>query len=207
MTANVPDNPFGVMDVPDPYDTAVIQFANTAVLDGAPGDDNAIAWTGAHERDPHASLEGEWQSPWNGAADPTNPGDAAGKGKQSAGELKLLDGRVYLKFNWNGGVRKGLIEARREGAKRLVGKYINLSNPDITRPWIGLIVGTTASTAASPKAGRISAGNGKHSGLVSSQGSTGTGDISDAARTQRPQAASVAGRQAPAMGIGPPAQA
>jgi hypothetical protein len=53
---------------------------------------------------------------------------------------RIANDRVYLKFDWNDGVRKGLIEARREGARRLVGKYINLSAPEITRPWIGLIV-------------------------------------------------------------------
>jgi hypothetical protein len=35
--------------------------------------------------------------------------------------------------------RRGLIDARRDGA-RLVGKYINLTDPKIMRPWIGLIV-------------------------------------------------------------------
>jgi hypothetical protein len=42
-------------------------------------------------------------------------------------------------FDWDSGARKGLIDARREG-RRLVGKYLNLSSPAITRPWIGLIV-------------------------------------------------------------------
>lgn len=48
--------------------------------------------------------------------------------------------RVYLLFTWDDGARKGLIDAQREGSNRLVGKYINLSDPTITRPWIGLIV-------------------------------------------------------------------
>jgi hypothetical protein len=43
-------------------------------------------------------------------------------------------------FDWDSGARKGLIDARREGPQRLVGKYINLGNPAITRPWIGQIV-------------------------------------------------------------------
>ena len=37
-------------------------------------------------------------------------------------------------------MRRGLIDARREGANRLAGKYINLNNPEIVRPWTGLIV-------------------------------------------------------------------
>jgi len=54
--------------------------------------------------------------------------------------VKIADGRVYLYFDWDSGARKGMIDSRREGSQRLVGKYINLSNPAITRPWIGLIV-------------------------------------------------------------------
>ena len=38
------------------------------------------------------------------------------------------------------GKRRGLIDARREGPRRLVGKYINLNNPEITVPWVGLVV-------------------------------------------------------------------
>jgi hypothetical protein len=52
----------------------------------------------------------------------------------------MVGERVYLLFDWDHGARRGLIDARREDAKRLVGKYINLTNPAITRPWIGLIV-------------------------------------------------------------------
>ena len=140
MASNIVENPFGVMDVPDAFDADVAAYAETASLDGAAADNNAAAWAG---RDGHAAagtIEGAWQSRWRGAADPTIPGDAPDKWKQGAGEVSVANGRVYLKFEWNGGVRKGLIEARREGANRLVGKYINLTDPRITRPWIGLIV-------------------------------------------------------------------
>jgi hypothetical protein len=43
-------------------------------------------------------------------------------------------------FDWDSGARQGLIDARRDGPQRLVGKYINLGNSAITRPWIGLVV-------------------------------------------------------------------
>ena len=141
MTANVIENPFGVTDVPSPYDPEVVAFAEKATLDGASDDANATAWTSAQRRVVSPAIEGKWESRWNGGADPTIPGDSAAKWKQGAGELKLARDRVYLKFDWNGGVRKGLIEARRDGANRLIGKYVNLSNPEIMRPWIGLIVG------------------------------------------------------------------
>jgi hypothetical protein len=53
--------------------------------------------------------------------------------------MKAGGDRIYLLFDWEGGARRGLIDARREGT-RLVGKYINLTDPKVTRPWIGLIV-------------------------------------------------------------------
>jgi hypothetical protein len=54
--------------------------------------------------------------------------------------VRIAGERVYLYFDWDAGARKGMIDARREGPRRLVGKYINLGNPEIIRPWIGRIV-------------------------------------------------------------------
>ncbi len=133
-------NPFGVMDVLSPNDEAVTQFARTARLDGSSDDDNAAAWSAAHGGGERGAIEGNWSGRWNGGVDPTIPGDAADKWKQGRAEVRIADGRVYLYFDWDSGARKGLIDARREGPQRLVGKYINLTNPTITRPWIGLIV-------------------------------------------------------------------
>ena len=90
--------------------------------------------------DQRGTIEGEWSSRWNGAADPTIPGDAPDKWKQGRGEAKIVGDRVYLLFDWDSGKRRGLIDARREGPRRLVGKYINLNNPEITVPWVGLVV-------------------------------------------------------------------
>ena len=70
----------------------------------------------------------------------SHAGDTAKKWKQGRGEARISGDRVYLYFDWNSGARKGLIDAKREGPQRLVGKYINLTSPEITRPWIGLIV-------------------------------------------------------------------
>ena len=131
-------NPFGTMDVPDPNSREVVEFAATAMLDGGSHDANAAAWVSGSGR--HESIEGVWFSRWNGGADPTIAGDAPGRWKQGRSDVKTAGERVYLHFDWNGGVRRGLIDARREGAKRLVGKYINLTAPEIVRPWVGLIV-------------------------------------------------------------------
>jgi hypothetical protein len=133
-------NPFGVMDVPDPNDEEVTQFAGRATLEPSADDDNAITWSTADTTGQHDTIEGNWSSRWNGGADPTIPGDAPSKWKQGRAEARITGDRVYLLFDWDSGARKGLIDARREGPHRLVGKYINLSNPAITRPWIGRIV-------------------------------------------------------------------
>ena len=134
-------NPFGTMDVPGPHDEDVTKYAAGATLPGDPNDANAPQWQPpADAADP---LEGTWASRWKGGADPAIPGDAADKWKQGRAEIRVAGERVYLRFDWDGGRRHGLIEAQREGAHRLVGKYINLTTPEITRPWVGLIVDPT----------------------------------------------------------------
>jgi len=132
-------NPFDVMDVPNPNGQQVLEFAAVTNLAATPDDENAGAWTTPNERNQHDTLEGNWSSRWNGGADPTIPGDAKNKWKQGRAEARGAEGHVYILFDWNNGARRGLIDARRE-ATRLVGKYINLTDPKITSPWVGLIV-------------------------------------------------------------------
>ncbi len=133
-------NPFNVPDVPNPNDQEVLAFAAGAKLTGTADDENAEGWTTSGDRDRHDSIEGNWSSRWNGGADPTIPGDAENKWKQGRAEVRAAEDRVYVLFDWNNEARRGLIEARREGTARLVGKYINLTDPRITSPWVGLIV-------------------------------------------------------------------
>ena len=64
-------NPFDVMDVPNPNDQEVLEFAAGAKLAGTPDDENAKAWTEPSERDQYSTIEGNWSSRWNGGADPT----------------------------------------------------------------------------------------------------------------------------------------
>ena len=115
------------------------EFAASAKLAGTPDDVNAMAWTTSRRREQYGSIEGHWSSRWNGGADPTIPGDTANRWKQGQAEVKAESDRLFLLFDWDNGARRGLIDAHREGI-RLVGKYINLTDPTIARPWIGLIV-------------------------------------------------------------------
>ncbi|QQO18386.1 hypothetical protein JJB99_35950 [Bradyrhizobium diazoefficiens] len=131
-------NPFGTMDVPAPGDSEVMHYAITAALAGDVADSNATPWASIPAlSDP---LDGTWASRWNGGADPTIPGDTPETWKQGRAEVRVAGGRIYLRFDWDGGRRHGLIDAARESGNHLVGKYINLTNPAIMRPWIGLVV-------------------------------------------------------------------
>jgi hypothetical protein len=127
------------MDVPDPDNQEVLEFASRATLPGTSDDENAKAWVAPSDPDQHRAIEGNWFGRWNGGADPTIPGDAANKWKNGRAEVKTAGDRLFLLFDWDNGARRGLLDAHRDGA-RLVGKYINLTDPNITRPWIGLIV-------------------------------------------------------------------
>ena len=126
-------NPFGVMDVPDPNDFEVARFAATAAFGGF-SDANAEPWAAANKTEPHGTIEGNWSSRWNGGTDPTVPDDAPYKWKRGGAEARIIGERVYLLFDWDRGTRRGLIDAMRESSQRLVGKYVNLSNPAITQP-------------------------------------------------------------------------
>jgi hypothetical protein len=134
-------NPFGVMDVPGLSNhEEVAAYAAAALIDGSAVDQNAPAWSTAGAQDRHSGIEGLWSSRWNGGVDGAIPGDATDRWKQGRAEVRTAGEHVYLLFEWNHGKRRGLIEAKREDAQRLVGKYINLTDPAITRPWGGLIV-------------------------------------------------------------------
>ncbi|MGY8665888.1 hypothetical protein Q3C01_26530 [Bradyrhizobium sp. UFLA05-109] len=137
-TARIIRNPFGTMDVPDAADREVTDYAATVMLAGEADDSNAAQWASIPA--PSDPLDGAWASRWNGGADPTIPGDAPGKWKQGRAELRVAGNRIYLRFDWDDGRRHGLIDSARDGAHRLIGKYINLTDPGITRPWVGLVV-------------------------------------------------------------------
>jgi hypothetical protein len=132
-------NPFGVVDVPSPSSQEEIAaFAAAAMIDGSANDENAVAWSSVGDR--HGGIEGMWSSRWNGGVDTTILGDAKDKWKRGRAEVRTAGGRVYLLFDWDQGSRRGLIEAKHEDARRLIGKYINLTDPAIMRPWGGVIV-------------------------------------------------------------------
>jgi hypothetical protein len=143
MTASDPRqvrNPFGVIDAPDPDGHDIVEFAVRVELSAGFDDPNALPWAGSHGDEQHPSIEGRWSSRWNGGADPTLSGDTADIWKQGKGEVRAAGDRVYALFDWADGARQALLDARRDGPRRLIGRYVNLGDPTITSPWTGLII-------------------------------------------------------------------
>jgi hypothetical protein len=128
----MPRNPFGVEDVPQPDGDDVAALASSLILSGSDDDPNASSWSDIRCGD-QTSIRGRWSSRWRGEGLDWHVGH---------GELHVdgESGRVFVLFDWDDGAKRGLIEAHRQGPDRLVGKYLNLSAPRITRPWVGLIV-------------------------------------------------------------------
>lgn len=124
-------NPFGVADVPEPDANDVAAFASSMRLSGADDDQNASTWSDLRCCE-HRSIEGSWSSRWNLEGLDWHVGH---------GELHLDQdsNRVFILFDWED-AKRGLIEAHREGPNQLVGRYLNLTTPRITQPWVGLIV-------------------------------------------------------------------
>lgn len=126
-----PRNPFGVQDVPDPDGEDLVAFSEGVRLTGSAEDENAEVWGGRDDLGLIRSLEGNWSSRWN--ADGINWQDGRGR-------LEVKGDRVFILFHWDRATKQGLIEARGYGQDRLIGRYLNLSDPEITRPWVGLVV-------------------------------------------------------------------
>jgi len=127
-------NPFDIEDVPEPDGEDVKSFATTVQLCGSGDDPNAANWADVPGEE-HPSIEGRWSSRWNTHALDWRVGH---------GDLRFAQrrDRVFIVFDWDDGAKHGLIEARCDG-ERLVGRYLNLDVPAITRPWVGLIVDAT----------------------------------------------------------------
>jgi hypothetical protein len=130
-------NPFNVEDVPDPDGKDVKEFAEKVKLPGDARDPNAAQWAKKATAGKADSLEGQWSSRWNG-------GSAGNDWKSGTAEVKPVGNRVYILYKDDTG--SYLIDARREGKTRLVGRYHSLDAPTDSSPWVGVILGAAAAS-------------------------------------------------------------
>ena len=77
-------NPFGVADVPDPFDQTVSEFVDRARLEGAPTDVNAPAWCRSTPSGDEPLIDGEWSSHCEWRSDPTVPTTRPSSGNKGA---------------------------------------------------------------------------------------------------------------------------
>jgi len=124
-------NPFDVKDVLDPDDGDVREFAANARLSGDVEDANATKWADESTPGQPRSLEGEWHSRWKA--------NLAGKDWITGrATLKVVGDRVYILYKDQ--TDTCLIDARRDGKRQLIGRYVNLGNPALSTPWVGVVV-------------------------------------------------------------------
>jgi hypothetical protein len=99
------------MDVPEPNDREVREFAAGSPLSAMSDDENARPWAPPTDHSVDDTIEGNWAGRWNGGVDPTMSGDTEANWKDGRATVKVSSDRVYILFDWKGGARRGLIDA------------------------------------------------------------------------------------------------
>ena len=122
-------NPFGVKDVSDLNGEELNAFAAKVKLAGDDKDANA-AWAPGATAGMVACLDGEWSSRWN-------RGVAGNEWIYGTAKVKVIGDRVYILYKDE--TSNYLIDARRDGTRRLVGRYVDLRSGEGT-PWVGVVV-------------------------------------------------------------------
>ncbi|MBL8798779.1 MAG: DUF1963 domain-containing protein [Planctomycetia bacterium] len=128
----LPLNPFGIPDVPDPDGQDVQAFAAQVEL---PGDDDCMdtePWSLSRSADDPGTLDGDWESRWY-------HGPQAWNWEYGVALLQSVKDRIYVLFADER--RDYLIDLRRQGNDLLVGRYVNVGNPEDSGPWAGRIEG------------------------------------------------------------------
>jgi hypothetical protein len=124
-------NPFDVKDVPDPNGEDVKEFAAKVKLSGDGKDANAAEWAAKATAGKASSLDGEWSSRWNG-------GSSGNDWTSGTATVQTAGDRVYILYKDQTGTY--LIDARREGKRRLVGRYLKLDSATDASPWVDVVV-------------------------------------------------------------------
>ncbi len=124
-------NPFKVKDVPDPDGDDVKAFAAKVKLPADAKDANAAQWAEKATKGKANSLHGEWSSRWNG-------GSAGSDWSTGTAQVRVVKDRVYILYTDPTGTY--LIDARRAGKNRLVGRYVNTTADNDSSPWVGVLV-------------------------------------------------------------------
>jgi hypothetical protein len=127
-SARAERNPFGVADVENPLGEDIQKFAKGNWLSGGKNDRNAEQWVTSETGGKAGSLDGEWSGRWE-------------EGRGTA-KVKTVKDRVYVLYTDDVGRLRNhtwLLEAAKDG-KRLLGRWVQVGNPNDTGAFVGLIV-------------------------------------------------------------------
>jgi len=142
-------NPFGVRDVEDPVGQDIKEFAQGRRLPGGKNDRNASQWVTHETLGKPNSLEGEWSGRWE-------------QGSGTA-KIRVVNNRYYVLYTDHEGPLANytwLLEAVKDG-NHLFGRWVQISNPEDTGAYIGLIVdderidGAWISSVPGPATGEV----------------------------------------------------
>jgi len=125
-------NPFGVKDVGAIDYDEVRKFASTTFLSGAANDANAEKWADSNNRTGQlTTIEGVWESRWNGGA-------AGTEWRKGKARVKQVNDSYFIFYQDNS---RYLIEGKID-KDVFIGRYINLDSAGDAGPWVGKVINT-----------------------------------------------------------------
>ena len=124
-------NPFGYVDIINPFGSESVNFAEQVKLAGADDDANAEQWSTF--RSAETDISGPWNGRWNYETSPQ-------EWKAGRARVQIIKDRVFIGYYDDSGTY--LIEAKRTG-DRLIGSYQSVKPLGRSTPWVGRIVSPT----------------------------------------------------------------
>jgi hypothetical protein len=125
-------NPFGEPDVPYPAGPDVLAYSESLKHHRGADDANAKPWSAKAVKGSNATLDGEWESRWK-------INDKEANWRIGTAKVKTIGDRVFVHFK-DGSDGEYLIDLRRAGEDKLVGRYMNLNLQSDSSPWVGFAV-------------------------------------------------------------------
>jgi hypothetical protein len=116
----------------DDFDINSLLFLSK--MDSGDSDENATQWAAIANQTDFDSIEGKWESRWNGGS---------AYDEWSTGNATVIMSREFVVILFEDKNRSGvpyLIVARKEGQDLLKGRYVNLVDLHDSTPWIGKVV-------------------------------------------------------------------
>jgi hypothetical protein len=124
-------NPFGVRDVSNLDGLDIVNFAQNVALEDSANNQNILAWTDEESKEEFLTIDGKWEGRWNS-------GFMGRNFYQGTAFIKSVADKIYILYQDS--TNFYLIGAKKVNENYLWGRYMNLSYPDDSTPWVGYLV-------------------------------------------------------------------